>query len=49
MSTIQIVLMVLAVALLGVAAIGGGSRWVSFGWLGLAVWALASLVPALDG
>lgn len=48
MKPVQLVLYLLALVLLVVAAFGVSVRRISFGWLGLAAWLLAELVPALD-
>lgn len=48
MSPIQIFLYLLALVLLVCAAFNVAARRVSLGWLGLAVYVLAQLVPVLD-
>lgn len=46
MSLLILLLMVAAVVCLFLAAFGVAVRRVSLGWLGLAFWALAVLIPA---
>jgi hypothetical protein len=46
MDLFLLLLMVAAVVCLFLAAFGVGVRRVAIGWLGLALWALAVLIPA---
>jgi hypothetical protein len=49
MEIVQLILLVLASVMFGLAAFNVPSRRVAFGWMGLFIWSLLAVLPVITG